>query len=124
YKEHGCTINKIFGVGMTEGTNMAKFDDSGYDTIVFDEIFFCSVRNLARIKRYCESNPDNIVVATGVTDQLECIDCITKHNDYDEDYNKCVDMIFPVGMILRENKRLKSKEDKGAAQAIQAGHLR
>ncbi|MFM7979273.1 MAG: hypothetical protein ACKPKO_08150, partial [Candidatus Fonsibacter sp.] len=42
YWEDGCTINKFFGVGLTEGTKMAKFDDSGYDTIVFDEIFFCS----------------------------------------------------------------------------------
>ena len=112
YKEHGCTINKFFGVGLTESTRLAKFDDSGYDTIVFDEIFFCSVRNLARIKRYCESNPDKIVVATGDTDQLECIDCITNQNNYDEYYNRCVDMIFPVGMFLKENKRLKSKKDK------------
>ncbi|MFM7989513.1 MAG: hypothetical protein ACKPKO_60385, partial [Candidatus Fonsibacter sp.] len=55
----------------------AKVDDTGYDTIAFAEIFFCSVRNLERIKRYCESNPDKIVVATGDTDQLECIYCIT-----------------------------------------------
>ena len=89
---------------------MAKFDDSGYNVIVFDEIFFCSVRNLARIKRYCESNPDKIVVATGDTDQLACIDCITNQNDYDEYYNRCVDMIFPVGMLFRENKRLNSKK--------------
>ncbi|MFM7986711.1 MAG: hypothetical protein ACKPKO_46090, partial [Candidatus Fonsibacter sp.] len=113
YKEHGCTINRFFGIGLTESTKLAKFDDSGYDTIVFDEIFFCSVRNLARIKRYCESNPDKIVVATGDTDQLECIDCITNQNNYDKYYNKCVDMIFPVGMLLKENKRLKSKKDKG-----------
>ncbi|MFM7989512.1 MAG: hypothetical protein ACKPKO_60380, partial [Candidatus Fonsibacter sp.] len=33
-------------------------------------------------------------------------------NDYDEYYNKCVDMIFPVGRFLKENKRLKSKKDK------------
>ena len=65
YKEDGCTINKFFGIGLTEDTKMAKFDDSGYDAIVFDEIFFCSVRNLARIKRYCESNPEKIVVAKG-----------------------------------------------------------
>ena len=91
---------------------MAKFDDSGYNVIVFDKIFFCSVRNLARIKRYCESNPDKIVIATGDTDQLECIDCITNKNDYDEYYNRCVDMIFPVGMFFRENKRLKSKKNK------------
>ena len=112
YKEHGCTINQFFGVGLTEGTKMAKFDGSGYGTIVFDEIIFCSVRNLVRIKRYCESNPDKIVVATGDTDQLECIDCITNQNDYDEYYNRCVDMIFPIGMFLRKNKRLKRKKDK------------
>ncbi|MFM7986614.1 MAG: hypothetical protein ACKPKO_45595 [Candidatus Fonsibacter sp.] len=88
YKEHGCTINKFFGIGLTEGTKMAKFDDNNYDTRVFDEILFCSVRNLARIKRYCESNPDKIIVATGDTDQLECIDCITNQNDDDEYYNK------------------------------------
>ncbi|MFM7987335.1 MAG: hypothetical protein ACKPKO_49285, partial [Candidatus Fonsibacter sp.] len=45
-------------------------------------------------------------------DQLECIDCITNQNNYDEYYNKCVDMIFPVGMFRKENKRLKSKKDK------------
>ncbi|MFM7987901.1 MAG: hypothetical protein ACKPKO_52170, partial [Candidatus Fonsibacter sp.] len=93
-------------------TKLAKFNDTGYDNIVLDEMFFCSVRNLARIKRYCESNPDKIVVATGDTDQLECIDCITNQNNYDENYNKCVDMIFPAGMFLNENKRLKSKKDK------------
>ena len=57
YKEDGCTINKFFNIGLTEDTNMAKFDDSGYDTIVFDKICFCSVRNLARIKRYCDAIP-------------------------------------------------------------------
>ncbi|MFM7988969.1 MAG: hypothetical protein ACKPKO_57615, partial [Candidatus Fonsibacter sp.] len=102
----------FFGIGLTESTKLAKFDDSGYDTIVFDEIFFCTVRNPARIKRYCESNPDKIVVATGDTGQLECIYCITNQNNDDEYYNKCVDMIFPVGMFLKENKRLKSKKDK------------
>ncbi|MFM7983919.1 MAG: hypothetical protein ACKPKO_31800 [Candidatus Fonsibacter sp.] len=70
YKDHGCTINKFFGIGLTEDTYMAKFDDSGYYTIVFDEILFCSVRSLARINRYCKSNPDKIVVATGDTDPL------------------------------------------------------
>ena len=70
------------------------------------------MRNLARTKRYCESKPDKIVVATGDTDQLEWIDCITNQNDYDKYYNRCVDMIFPVGMFSRLNKRLKSKKDK------------
>jgi hypothetical protein len=42
-----------------------------YDTIVFDEIFFSSIRKLARIKRYCDEHPDKIVIATGDTSQLE-----------------------------------------------------
>ncbi len=33
-------------MGMTEDSKMAKFDDSPYDTIVFDEIFFGSVKKL------------------------------------------------------------------------------
>ena len=39
YKEDVRKINKVFGIGVTEDTEMAKFDDSGYDVIVFDEIF-------------------------------------------------------------------------------------
>ena len=69
---------------MTELTQMAKFDDGPYDTIVFEEIFFCSIRKLARIKRYCEEHPDKIVIATGDTSQLESIDCITNQHNYDE----------------------------------------
>ncbi|MFM7982702.1 MAG: hypothetical protein ACKPKO_25605, partial [Candidatus Fonsibacter sp.] len=37
YNEHGCTINKFFGIGLTDSTKMAKFDSNGYHTIVFDE---------------------------------------------------------------------------------------
>jgi len=112
YGENGCTINRFFSIGMTEESKMAKFDDSSYDTIVFDEIFFASVRKLARIKRYCDEHPDKIVIATGDTNQLECIDCITNQHDYDEYYNKCVDLIFPDNMYFKENKRLKRKKDK------------
>ena len=93
-------------------SKMAKFDDSQYDVVVFDEIFFSSVRKLARIKRYCDKNPEKIVIATGDTSQLECIDQITNQHDYDEYYNRCIDQIFPKNMYFRENKRLKSKKDK------------
>ena len=76
YKEHGCTLNKFFGIGLTEESKVTRFDDTNYDTIVFDEIFFYSVRRLARIKRYCEENPEKIVIATGDTKQLKAIDVI------------------------------------------------
>lgn len=112
YGESGCTINRFFSIGMTEDSKMAKFDDSPFDTIVFDEIFFSCVRKLAKIKRYCEERPEKIVIATGDTNQLECIDCITNQHDYDTYYNRCVDMIFPDSMHFKENKRLKTKKDK------------
>ena len=57
YKEHGCTINKFFGIGLTESTNLAKFDDSGYDTIVFDEILFCSVKEPCEDKALLREQP-------------------------------------------------------------------
>ena len=95
-----------------------RFDDIPYDTIVFDEIFFSSVRKLARIKRYCEEHPEKIIIATGDTCQLESIDCITNQHDYDEYYNRCVDLIFPVNMFLKENKRLKDPRDKETLKAF------
>ena len=50
YGVNGITLNKFFGLGMTETSKMAKFNDFLYDTIVFDEVFFYIVRKLGRIK--------------------------------------------------------------------------
>ena len=91
---------------------MAKFDDSVYDTIVWDEIFFSSARKLARTKWYCDEHPEKIIVATGDTSQLERTDCITNQHDYDERYNKPLDLILPDNMYFKENKRLRRKRDK------------
>ena len=62
---------------------MAKFDDSAYDVIVFDEILFANIRMLAKIKRYSEKNPHKIILATGDTNQLESIDLVSDQIDYD-----------------------------------------
>ena len=43
---------------MTEDSKLKRFDDSPYDTIVFDEIYFHDIRKLARIKHYCEKHPE------------------------------------------------------------------
>jgi hypothetical protein len=118
YSKNSCTINRFFGIGLSDESKMNPFDASGYDTIVFDEIFFSSVRKLARIKRYCEEHPEKIVIATGDTCQLESIDCITNQHNYDEYYNKCVDLIFPINMCLQENKRLEKQEDKDTLKQL------
>jgi len=36
---------------------MAKFDDSKYDVIVFDEIYFANITMLAKVKRYGGNHP-------------------------------------------------------------------
>ena len=76
------------------------------------------VRSLARIKRYCDEHPEKICIATGDSMQLKSIDCITNQHDYDEYFNKCVDLIFPWNMCLRENKRLKNPRDKETLRAF------
>ena len=75
---------------MTEESKLARFDDSPYNTIVFDEIFFYNTRNLCRIKRYCEQNPEKIIIATGDTCQLKAIDPILNQLNYNEYMNHCV----------------------------------
>ena len=65
------------------------------------------MRRLARIKRYCEENPEKIVIAK----QLKAIDVISNQLDYDAYADSCVDSIFVNRMMLKENKRLKKKKD-------------
>jgi hypothetical protein len=113
-RENGVTLNHFFGVGISEDgrQKISKFDDKPYDTIVFDEIYFASVRMLAKIRRYSESHPEKIILATGDTDQLETIDLVSNRIDYDTYMNHCIDTVFPNAIHLKENKRLKTEEDK------------
>jgi hypothetical protein len=114
YGDDGITLNKFFSVGMTENSVLARFDDTAYDTIVFDEIFFYSVRNLSRIKRYCANNPEKIIIATGDTCQLKAIDPISNQLDYHEYMNYCVDSIFVNLMFfLRKTRDLKTRRISG-----------
>ena len=113
-RENGVTLHQFFGVGMVDVKNQRinKFDDSAYNVIVFDEIYFTDIRMLARIKNYCERNPDKIIIATGDTSQLESVDQITNNLDIDKYLDHCINTIFPNNIHLMINKRLKSDEDK------------
>ena len=55
---------------------MTKFDDSSYDVIVVDEIYFANITMLENKDRYSENHPDKNIIATGDTCQLETIDLI------------------------------------------------
>ena len=99
---------------------MAKFDDSGYDVIVFDEVYFANVNMLAKIKRYSESNPSKIMLATGDANQLETIDLVSNQIDYETYADHCINTLFTSSITLRENKRLKTKADKETLRQFKA----
>ena len=89
-----------------------KFDSSGFDCVVFDEIYFSCVMKLSMIKRYCDKNHDKIVIATGDTDQLEPIELLTNQFNYNDYANHCVNTIFNYEIFLKVPKRVKTDEDK------------
>ena len=65
------TLNQLFSVGVSDNDPERKgFDDSGYNVIVFDEIYFTSIDMLARIKNYSESHPSKIIIPAGDCTQL------------------------------------------------------
>ena len=120
YKEDGVTLNKFFSIGINPKAKMAKFDDSSYDVIVFDEIYFYDVPKLARIKKYCLANPNKIVIATGDTSQLQPNNALTDQGNYANYADDCINQIFQYEIYLKENKRLKSDEDKEKLKQIKA----
>ena len=112
YKNCGVTMNKFFSMGVDLDIMMSKFDSSSYDVIVFDEIYFSCIKKLAKIKQYCDSNPDKIIIATGDTKQLEPIEKLSNQINYDEYADHCVNSIFNHEIYLTIPKRVKSDEDK------------
>jgi hypothetical protein len=112
YKGFGVTAHKFFGLGIINNEKITSFDYTSYNVVVFDEIYFLSVRLLAQIKKFCENNPDILVVATGDTSQLPPIVDYTNTKIYKEYADKCINLIFPYEIYLTENKRLKTEEDR------------
>jgi hypothetical protein len=112
YKSFGVTTNKFFSIGVDFNDFVSKFDSSEYDVIVFDEIYMSCILKLRKIKQYCDSNPDKIIIATGDTLQLEPIEKLSNTIQYDEYADHCVNSIFNHEVYLMIPKRVKTEEDK------------
>ena len=108
----GATPNQFFSFGINPNSKMPKFDDSSYNVIVFDEIYFYDIPMMARIKKYCLANPDKIIIATGDTCQLNPINPLTNQFKHAEYADNCINQIFQYEIYLEENKRLKLDSDK------------
>jgi len=111
-KENGVTLHRFFSVGTKNDEVIAKFDDSDYDVIVFDEIYFADIHMLARIKKYSETKLDKIIIATGDTNQLETVSELSNTISYEEYADHCIDTMFSNSIFLTINKRLNSDEDR------------
>ena len=99
-------------MNMNDEENLSKFDHSNYDVIVFDEIYFSSIQKLHTRKQFCIDNPDKIIIATGDTSQLPPITDYTNTKIYADYADECINNIFQYEICLKENKRLKTQEDK------------
>ena len=62
---------------------LEKFDYSGYDVIVFDEIYFNGLRVLSTIREFLGNNPKLILVATGDGKQLKPVHELTSTQEHE-----------------------------------------
>jgi len=109
------TLHNLLGMGITDEQNKkAKQKDiSKFEAVGFDELMLYNVDSLTRIYRYMNSNQDKHFYATGDLDQLLPFDIkLNNIKDIKSYLQNCIDQLFPNKIILKENKRLKTDEDK------------
>ena len=117
YGKEAVTVNKFFSIAVGD-EKLEKFDYSGYDVIVFDEIYFNGLRVLNRIREFVENNQDKIIVATGDGKQLKPVSELTNLQEHEEYADNCVDKIFKYNIYLKVCKRLKKEEDRKKLENI------
>ena len=117
YGKEAVTVNKFFSIAVGD-EKLEKFDYSGYDVIVFDEIYFNGLRVLNRIREFVENNQDKIVVATGDGKQLKPVSELTNLQEHEEYADNCVDKIFKYNIYLKVCKRLRKEEDRKKLENI------
>ena len=117
YGKEAVTVNKFFSIAVGD-EKLEKFDYSGYDVIVFDEIYFNGLRVLNRIREFVENNQDKIIVATGDGKQLKPVSELTNLQEHEEYADNCVDKIFKYNICLKVCKRLRKEEDRKKLENI------
>jgi hypothetical protein len=107
------TLFKILGLTFDGDKNIQQksFYVGDIQRIVFDEIFLCNTYQLSRIKDFINTHPNTSFGATGDAYQNNPIEELTIKNKK-QYYTKIVHSIFPNVVILHENKRCKSDEDR------------
>ena len=109
------TYNKFFSiaVGEDEGGKLPQFDYSGFDVIVFDEVFMVNIYYIkSRIRSLCLNNPDTIRILTGDTKQRLCFEEHTSCQDEETCANHCIDVICPYNTFLTICKEVGARDSE------------
>ena len=112
------TWHRLTGVRPTEEgeETSAPLDVAKYDVAFFDEIFYYSTRQHARIMEFMGAHPNKRFIAAGDTFQLLHRDtaglCVPAR-PYMTQY---IEQLFPAHIFLRTNKRMQTLEDKQRAE--------
>ena len=109
------TLNKLLNIDIEDKENKGNkmFDSSKYQAICFDEILLYTPKLLCKIYNYMQDNKHLKFFATGDADQLPSFGFHYNNiKNVDEYLKNSINILFPNQIILKENKRLKTQEDK------------
>ena len=103
-------LNTFFNIPIVKGDRLPRYDYSGYNVIVFDEIYMLSPYILNKIRVFCEENPDLIIIGAGDVKQLPSIEPYTNCQNVEEYVDSCIDIIFKHNILLKICKRVGGKD--------------
>ena len=112
------TLHKLLAIDITGEHHKwnRPINTDSFEAICFDEILLHDIVQLGRIYRYMNNHTDKKYFSTGDLNQLEPIGNHILNNINENDVEKyienAINIMFPNRIVLHENKRLKSEEDK------------
>ena len=74
--------------------SLPKYDHSGFNVIVFDEIYMSNPYILNKIRQFVIDNPDKIVIGAGDVKQLPSVEPFTNNQNVENYVDNCIDIIF------------------------------
>ena len=119
FKEQGLnnmksiTLNRLLGERFdgNDITASKSYDIEGVNLIVFDEIYLYDTTNLSKIENYMRRHNTVQYLATGDENQLKPIEELVI-KDKKKYYKDIIDSLFDYKILLKENKRCKTDEDR------------
>ena len=113
------TLNVFFGIGIDKTNSLPKYDYSGFDAIVFDEIYMSSPFILNKIRQFTLKNPNKIIIGAGDVKQLPSIEPYTNCQNVEDYVDNCIDIIiFKHNIFLKTCKRAGGKDTEAGERNI------